>query len=75
MDSKKRVVLDLNTTIKVMEASKKGKLSVKVIVEKFKIGKTQVYEIFKKRRLKNQWLSSNGLMKRKNKVTGNEEIN
>jgi hypothetical protein len=42
MGSKKRVVLDLNAKVKVIEASEKDKLTVKQIVDKFKIGKTQV---------------------------------
>jgi hypothetical protein len=47
MGSKKRVVLDLNAEVKVIEASEKDKLTVKQIVRKFKIGKTQVYDIVK----------------------------
>jgi hypothetical protein len=45
MASKKRVVLDLNAKVKVGEASEKDKVTVKQIVGKFKIGKTQVYDI------------------------------
>jgi hypothetical protein len=39
MASKKRVVLDLNAKVKVVEASEKDKLTVKQIVGKFKTGK------------------------------------
>jgi hypothetical protein len=39
MGSKKRIVLDLNAKVKVIEASEKNKLTVKQIVGKFKIGK------------------------------------
>jgi hypothetical protein len=42
MGSKKRVVLDLNAKVKVTEASEKDKLTVKQIVDKFKIGKTSL---------------------------------
>ena len=49
MTSKTRVVLDLNTRVKVIHASKRDKLSVKQIMKMFNIGKTQVYEILKKK--------------------------
>jgi hypothetical protein len=39
MASKKRVVLDLNTKVKVIQASEKDKLSVKQIMANFNIGK------------------------------------
>jgi hypothetical protein len=45
--SKKRVVLDINTKVKVIQASEKEKLTVKQIAAKFNIGKTQVYGILK----------------------------
>jgi hypothetical protein len=38
---KKRVVLYLNTKVKVIEASEKDKVTVKGIVAKFKAGKAQ----------------------------------
>jgi hypothetical protein len=76
MGSKKRVVLDLNSKVKVIEASEKEKLTVKQIAGKFKIGKTQVYDILKsKSDIKREWLTGNGSMKRKLKETGNEDIN
>jgi hypothetical protein len=43
MASKKRVVLVLNAKVKVVEASKKDKLSVKEIVTEFNDGNTQMY--------------------------------
>jgi len=49
MTSKTRVVLDLNTRVKVIHASEGDKLSVKQIMKMFNIGKTQVYEILKKK--------------------------
>jgi hypothetical protein len=76
MGSKKRVVLDLNAKVKVLEVSEKDKLTVKQIVGKFKIGKTQVYVIFKSKSvITHKWLTGNGSMKRKLKETGNEDIN
>jgi uncharacterized protein (DUF433 family) len=55
MASKKRVVLDFKTKVKVILASEKEKLSVKQIVAKFNFGKTQVYDILKaKSEIKNQ---------------------
>jgi hypothetical protein len=75
MASKKRVVLDRNTKVKVIEASEKEKLAVKQIVAKFSIGKTQVYDILKaKSEIKKQWLNCNGSTKRKLRKTGNEDI-
>jgi hypothetical protein len=75
MASKKRVVLDLNGKVKVIEASEKDKLTVKQIVGKFKIGKTQVYNILKSESdIKHEWLTGNGSMTRKLK-TGNKDIN
>jgi hypothetical protein len=76
MASKKRVVLDLNTKVKVSQASEKEKLTVKQIVAKFNIGKTQVCDILKaKSEIKNQWLHCNGSTKWKLRKTGNEDIN
>jgi hypothetical protein len=75
MGSKKRVVLDLNAKVKVIEASEKDKLTVKQGVDKFKIRKTQVYGILKsKSDIKREWLTGNGSMKRKLKKTGNEIV-
>jgi hypothetical protein len=42
----------------------------------FKCGKTQVYSTLKQKdKIMKEWLQGNGRMKRKAKVTGNEEIN
>jgi predicted DNA-binding protein YlxM (UPF0122 family) len=49
MATKTRVVLDLNTRVKVIHASERDKLSVKQIMKMLNIGKTQVYEILKKK--------------------------
>ena len=48
-ETKKRLILHLNTKIKVEEANEKDKLSIKQIVAKFNVCKTQVYEILKKK--------------------------
>ena len=42
-ESKKRLILHLNTKIKVEEANEKDKLSVKRIVAKFNVCKTRVW--------------------------------
>jgi transposase len=67
MASKKRVVLDLHTKIKVVEVCEKDKLSVKDIVTKFSVGKTQVYDLLKaKSETRNRGQNcSNGSIKRK----------
>ena len=49
MATKTRVVLDLNTGVKVIHASQRDKLSVKQIMKMFNVGETQVYEIVKKK--------------------------
>jgi uncharacterized protein (DUF2147 family) len=69
-------VLDLNAKVKVIEASEKDELTMKQIVGKFKIGKTQVYDILKsKSDIEREWLTGNGSVKRKLKKTGNKDIN
>jgi hypothetical protein len=41
----------------------------------FRCGKTQIYNtLIKRDKIINEWLQGNGRMKRKEKVTGNEEI-
>jgi hypothetical protein len=66
MASKKRVVLDLNAKVKVVEASKKDKPTMKQIVSKFKIRKTQVYNILKSiSDIKREWLTGNCSIKMK----------
>jgi hypothetical protein len=65
MALKKRVVLDLNAKVKVVEASEKDKLNIKQIVGKFKIGKIQVYILKLKSDIKHELLTGNGSMKMK----------
>jgi len=48
MATKTKVVLDLNTRVKVIHTSEQDKLSVKQIMNMFNIGKSQVHEILKK---------------------------
>jgi hypothetical protein len=60
--------------VKVIEVSENEKLTVKQIVAKFNIGKTQVYDILKaKSEIRNQWLNCNGSIKRK-PMNENEDI-
>ena len=47
MKVQKRSILHLNTKIKVEEANEKDKLSIKQIVAKFNVCKTQVFEILR----------------------------
>ena len=49
MATKRRVVIDLNTRVKVIHESERDKFSVKQIMKMFNVGKTQVYEILKKK--------------------------
>jgi predicted DNA-binding protein YlxM (UPF0122 family) len=49
MATKTRVVLDLNTRVKVIHVSERDKLSVKQIMKMFNVGKTQVYQILQKK--------------------------
>jgi hypothetical protein len=49
MATKTRVVLDLNTRVKEIHERERYKLSVKQIMKMFDVGKTQVYEILKKK--------------------------
>jgi hypothetical protein len=53
MASKNRFELDLNAKVKVTETSQTDKPTVKQIIGKFKIGKTQVYYILKSKSGKN----------------------
>jgi hypothetical protein len=60
----KRVVLDLNAKVKLIDTCEKDKVTMKQIVGKFEIGKTQVYDIMKsKLYIKCEWLTGNGYMK------------
>jgi len=57
MDSKKEVILDVNTKVKLTEANIKDKLTVKEIVAKFNTMKNQMYDTLKaKFKRINQWL-------------------
>jgi hypothetical protein len=70
------VSLLLNEKVKVIGAKEKDKLLVRKIMMQFKCGKMQVYNAFKQKdKITNESLLGNGRMKRKAKVTGNEEIN
>jgi hypothetical protein len=75
MATKTRVVLDLNTRVKVIHASERDKLSVKQIMKMFNIGKTQVYEILMKKTEILMWWENcgNGKIKRELKKTANED--
>ena len=57
--------------------SERDKLSVKQIMKMFKIGKTQVYEILKKKTdILMRWENcGNGKIKRELKKTANEDVN
>ncbi|GBN50644.1 hypothetical protein AVEN_125252-1 [Araneus ventricosus] len=52
----------------------KDHLKAKQIIEKFKIGKSEFFEIFKNE-ITELWLNRNGSTKRKIRKTVNEEIN
>ncbi|XP_053555972.1 tigger transposable element-derived protein 6-like [Bombina bombina] len=76
MAPRKCNTLTLAMKVKVIEAYTKDKLSVKQCVEKFKCGKTQIYEAIKnKEKIMEEWLAGNGEVKRKAKATGNEDLN
>ena len=77
MATKTRVVLDLNTRVKVIHASERDKFSVKQIMKMFNVGKTQVYEILKKKtEILMRWENcANGKIKRELKKTANEDVN
>ncbi|XP_053555651.1 tigger transposable element-derived protein 4-like [Bombina bombina] len=76
MAPRKCNTLTLAMKVKVIEAYTKYKLSVKQCVEKFKCGKTQIYEAIKnKEKIMEEWLAGNGEVKRKAKATGNEDLN
>ncbi|GBM73702.1 hypothetical protein AVEN_177750-1 [Araneus ventricosus] len=62
--------------MEIIKAKKKDNLLAKQIIKKFKIGKSQFYEIFKKKNeITELWSSGNGSIKRKMRQTVNEEIN
>ncbi|GBL75999.1 hypothetical protein AVEN_234314-1 [Araneus ventricosus] len=71
----KKNVLDIDTKMEIIKAKEKDNLRGKQIIEKFKIGKSQFYEIFKKNEITQLWLNGNGSTKRKMRKTAKEEIN
>ena len=77
MATKTKVVLDLNTRVKVIHTSEQDKLSVKQIMNMFNIGKSQVHEILKKETEILMWWENcaNGKIKRELKKTANEYVN
>jgi hypothetical protein len=69
-------MISLNEKVEVIEAKENDKLWVKEIMIWFKCGKTQVYNTLKQKdKVMNEWLQGNSHIKRKAKVTSNEEIN
>ena len=77
MVTKTRVVLDLNTRVKVILASERDKLSVKQIMKMLNVCKTPVYDILKKKtEILMLWENCvNRKIKRELKKTANEDIN
>ncbi|GBM80531.1 hypothetical protein AVEN_94574-1 [Araneus ventricosus] len=73
MATHEKNVLDIDTKMKIIE--KKDNLSMKQIIEKLKIGKSQFYEILKKNEITELCLHGNGSTKRKMWNTGNEQFN
>lgn len=76
--TKKFNTLTLKSKIDLIKCHEEQKVSVKLLVDQFKCGKTQVYEILKnKDKIKSKWTDGNhhGDIKRKARKTGNEEIN
>ncbi|GBL85188.1 hypothetical protein AVEN_222681-1 [Araneus ventricosus] len=71
----RKIVLDIDTKMKIIKANEKDNLIAKQIIEKFKIEKSQFYEIFKKNEITKLWLNGSGSTKRKMRKTANEEIN
>ncbi|GBM84777.1 hypothetical protein AVEN_118898-1 [Araneus ventricosus] len=69
----KKNALDIDTKMEIIKA--KNNLRAKQIIEKFKKGNFQFYEIFKKNEITELWLNGNGSTKRKMRKTDNEEIN
>ena len=50
MATKRRVMIDLNTRVKVIHESERDKFSVKQIMKMFNVGKSQAYEILKNKK-------------------------
>ncbi len=76
MTSKKLVSLTISEKVQIIELNEKSKVPVKSLVKQFNCGKTVIYDTLKnKEKILDEWLTGNGAMKRKLKITGNEEIN
>ena len=76
MASNKKITLDLNTKMKVIEGSEKENLSVNKLLAKYGVSKTQIYNMLKaKADIKEDWLKSNGPTKRNPRKTGKDELN
>jgi hypothetical protein len=77
MATKTRVLLDLNTRVKVILASERDTWSVKQIMKLFNVGKTQVCEILKKKMENLKWWENcaNRKIKREFRKTANEHVN
>ena len=76
MAPKKLVSLTISEKVQIIELNEKSKVPVKALVEQFKCGKTVIYDTLKnKKEIMDEWITGNGAMKRKLKITGNEEIN
>jgi len=72
----KKITLDLNTNMKVIEGSEKENLSVNKLLAKYGVGKTQICNILKaKADIKEEWLKSNWSTKPNPRKTGNDELN
>lgn len=69
-------VFTLNEKAALINCSETERLSVKELTERFKCGKTAVYEILKRKsEILEQCLLGAGSRKRKFRKTGNEEVN
>lgn len=68
MSSTKRKFLSLEEKISVIEASEKNNYSVRVLAEKFQIGKTQVSDILKKKTDLKKLYSENGNVQQKKRI-------
>ena len=70
-------MIDLNTRVKVIHESERDKFSVKQIMKMFNVGKSQVYEILKKKKEILMWWENwaNGKIKRDLKKAANEDVN
>lgn len=75
---KKLNTLTLKSKVELIKCHEEQNMSVKLLIDKYKCSKTQVYDILKnKDKIKSTWLSGNlpAYAQRKSRKTGNEEIN